>query len=47
MNGYGLRSRLHDPFENPIQFKDGRMAVPDGPGLGLDLDEQKIDEMHA
>jgi len=42
-----LKSSLHRLFENPLEFEDGRMKVPDGPGLGLVLDEKKLKAMHA
>ena len=30
---------------NPLEFKNGRLTVPTGPGLGLELDENKLKEM--
>ncbi len=41
----GMKSELHNLFKNPLEFTDGRMSVPTGPGLGLDLDEKKLKEM--
>lgn len=41
----GLHSDLHALFKNPLEFKDGRMKVPDGPGLGLELDEARMRDM--
>jgi len=32
---------------NPLEFKDGRLTVPTGPGLGLELDENKLREMRV
>jgi L-alanine-DL-glutamate epimerase-like enolase superfamily enzyme len=29
-------------LENPLVIKDGRMRVPDGPGLGVSLDREKV-----
>jgi len=43
----GLRSPLHSLFKNPLEFKNGRLTVPTGPGLGLELDEGKIKTMLA
>ncbi|MCC6694976.1 MAG: mandelate racemase/muconate lactonizing enzyme family protein [Candidatus Hydrogenedentes bacterium] len=37
-----LDSALHALFKNPLEFKDGRMKVPEGPGLGLELDEDRM-----
>jgi len=34
---------LHDDFgKGPLPMKEGALVVPDGPGLGLDLDESKF-----
>jgi len=38
----GHKSPLHDLFKTPLEFKNGRMTVPDAPGLGLELDEEKL-----
>jgi L-alanine-DL-glutamate epimerase-like enolase superfamily enzyme len=38
----GMKSSLHALFKNPLEFKEGRITVPTGPGLGLDLDEAKL-----
>ena len=40
-----LESPLHGLFERPLEFKQGRLTVPVGPGLGLKLDEQKMRAM--
>jgi len=40
-----LHSELHTLFKNPPEFKDGRLKVPEGPGLGLELDEARLREM--
>lgn len=37
-----LDSPLHALFEQRLEFKEGRMTVPDGPGLGLVLDEERL-----
>jgi len=33
-----------DVIEEPFEVTDGRMTVPDGPGLGVTVDEAKLDE---
>lgn len=40
-----LDSPLHALFKNPLEFKQGRITVPNGPGIGLELDEQKLQAM--
>ncbi len=40
-----LKSPLRQLFKNPPEFKNGRLAVPAGPGLGLELDEAKLKSM--
>jgi muconate cycloisomerase len=35
-------SYLDDIIKEPFAYKDGHLAVPDGPGLGIELDEAKI-----
>lgn len=29
-------------LRNPLQMRDGELVVPDGPGLGLDIDEERF-----
>ena len=41
----GMKSELHGLFKNPLQFRTGRLTVPTGPGLGLELDEKKMKQM--
>ena len=36
---YGLAD---DVLENPFQIQDGRLAVPEGPGLGVTVDPEKV-----
>ncbi len=31
----------------PFQLVDGRLAVPTGPGLGVDLNEEVVDRMRV
>ncbi|VEF46600.1 mandelate racemase/muconate lactonizing protein [Bacillus freudenreichii] len=31
-----------DPVKNPLTIKDGTILVPEGPGLGVELDEEKV-----
>ncbi len=38
---------LEDLFEEPLRFTDGRLTVPDKPGLGLELDERKLRKLAA
>ena len=33
---------LDDIIKTPFAYKDGRLYVPDGPGLGIEVDEAKI-----
>ena len=34
---------LRDIIRNPIAFeKDGTLAVPEGPGLGVEIDEETV-----
>ncbi|MHC4443494.1 MAG: enolase C-terminal domain-like protein [Planctomycetota bacterium] len=40
-----MKSSLHSLFKNPLEFKNGRLILPTGPGLGLELDEKKLKEM--
>jgi L-alanine-DL-glutamate epimerase-like enolase superfamily enzyme len=36
---------IHDPLlKNPIQLEEGYIKVPNKPGLGWELDENKISE---
>jgi muconate cycloisomerase len=32
----------HDLLAEPIEFRDGSVTVPCGPGLGVSLDEQML-----
>jgi len=32
--------------DGPLEFKDGCIEVPDGPGLGVELDESAVQRMH-
>lgn len=34
-----------DPARNKIQYQDGYMLVPDGPGLGIEIDWDKVAEL--
>jgi D-arabinonate dehydratase/D-galactarolactone cycloisomerase len=33
-----------DLLTTKVEFRDGRLAVPDGPGLGIELDEDVVDK---
>ena len=41
----GRRPELDDLFAEPLVFADGRIAVPDRPGLGLEIDEAKLEAL--
>ncbi len=43
----GPNPRLSAVFRNPITFKDGAIAVPDGPGLGLEVNEAELLNLHV
>jgi len=38
---------LDDIIKEPYQYKDGHMIVPDGPGLGIELDFDKVEKYLA
>jgi len=44
--GYGspLERFTDDIVKEPIKFKDGVVHLPEGPGLGVELDEDKLDK---
>jgi L-alanine-DL-glutamate epimerase-like enolase superfamily enzyme len=35
-----------DVVTTPLSYQGGRMAIPTGPGLGLELDRTRLDEYH-
>jgi len=35
-----------DVVADPLAFEDGHVAVPDDPGLGVEIDEAELDRMH-
>jgi L-alanine-DL-glutamate epimerase-like enolase superfamily enzyme len=41
------KSELHSLFKEPLEFKNGHLTVPTGPGLGLELDEQRLTQFLA
>lgn len=45
------RRRNHDvvdrPAAEPFVLRDGRLAVPTGPGLGIELNEQAVKRMRV
>lgn len=43
----GRNPRLDELFRNPLQFRDGQITVPTGPGLGLELDEAALERLRA
>jgi L-alanine-DL-glutamate epimerase-like enolase superfamily enzyme len=40
----GQRDDLNELFEEPLEFKDGYITMPDKPGLGLELIQSKLEE---
>jgi L-alanine-DL-glutamate epimerase-like enolase superfamily enzyme len=36
-----------DVVEERFDVTDGRMTVPDGPGLGVSVDEEKVEELQV
>jgi len=47
---YAIDSHYHDQVEDvitrPFVYRDGCIDVPDGPGLGVDLDRDKLARLH-
>ncbi|HEX5482382.1 MAG TPA: mandelate racemase/muconate lactonizing enzyme family protein, partial [Terriglobia bacterium] len=41
----GPKLYTEDPARNKIQYKNGYMLVPDGPGLGIEIDWDKVNEL--
>jgi glucarate dehydratase len=35
-----------DVIQSPFEFEDGRLSVPDDPGLGVEIDESELDRLH-
>jgi L-alanine-DL-glutamate epimerase-like enolase superfamily enzyme len=44
-----IETELYGPilsvFENQVQFKNGKLIVPEGPGLGLEIDEKRVEKL--
>jgi L-alanine-DL-glutamate epimerase-like enolase superfamily enzyme len=44
-----IETELYEPilsvFENQVEFKNGNLVVPEGPGLGLIINEKKVKEV--
>ncbi len=44
-----IETELYKPvlsvFDNHVEFKDGKLIVPDGPGLGLVVNENKLEKI--
>ncbi len=36
----------HDLVANPLKFEDGAIAVPDAPGLGVEIDRDRLASLH-
>jgi len=43
----GRQFLAFDVLATPLAIADGRAEVPTGPGLGIDVDEQKVAELVA
>ena len=41
-----LPEQSDDIITSPFQFKDGCLALPPGPGLGVELDHEQLDRYH-
>ena len=39
----GQRDDLDELFEDPWEFKDGQMTIPNRPGLGLTVNEKALE----
>jgi glucarate dehydratase len=39
--------QVDDIITEPFAYKDGKMKVPDGPGLGVEIDKKKVDKYHS
>ena len=42
-----LLDQADDVITEPFSFRNGALQVPAGPGLGVDLDQQKLDRFHS
>ena len=42
----GPKLYTEDPARNRIRYVDGYMIVPDGPGLGIEIDWEKVKALH-
>ena len=42
----GPKLYTEDPARNPIRYSAGYMLVPEGPGLGIELDWDKVQALH-
>ena len=47
---YAIDSHYHDQVDDvitePFRYREGHFAVPDGPGLGVTLDPEKVEKYH-
>ena len=47
---YAIDSHYHDQVDdvitNPFQYKDSFLDVPEGPGLGVEIDRGKMERYH-
>ena len=44
---FGPLKYEHDVLQEPLKIKDGKIEVPNGPGLGIELDEEMLKRMRA
>jgi len=45
-NQTGYRNRADDVLKELLSFEEGSIRVPEGPGLGLELDHEKVRKYH-
>jgi L-alanine-DL-glutamate epimerase-like enolase superfamily enzyme len=37
----------HDLMRQPLPLRDGQVALPDGPGLGVEIDEAAVERFRV
>jgi muconate cycloisomerase len=43
----GGRLYLKDVVKDRVEYEEGYLIVPEGPGLGMEIDEEKLSEVHV
>ncbi|MEA2524031.1 MAG: muconate cycloisomerase, partial [Thermomicrobiales bacterium] len=43
----GETLRVNDLIREPLVIRDGHVCVPEGPGLGVELDEDAVDRFRV